>query len=330
MSDRSPLLEIRFDGEAVGPAKIPVSHLLRFLSGLKRTLQRVGRVLQGDTESLCKGRPPQSIRREVELDLVSLKEGSPAAVLGFDRTEVEPRLLGMDFGYEILERALSGLKAVQGNESDEALPTGYDPGVLMAWCDAGTVFGRGIEKVTFTLNGPEMAMRTSFTPNGANRIRNRIREPQVRIRTIEGRLLMADFKEFGTRCRVHPSVGDPIICLFHDTQKDQVQENLMRHVRVVGEAHENPTSGKIVSITIHDIEPLAAWGKDDAGLLPQGTAVSHTFWGSPTLEELAHSQRVGQLDDVRSLFGTWPGEIEDGFEAAIDELRHPHAARSGR
>lgn len=330
MSERSPLLEIRFDGDAVGPAKIPVSHLSRFLSGFKSTLQRVGRILQGDSESLCKGRPPQSIRREVELDLVSLKEGSPAAVLGFDRTEVKPHLSGMDFGYEILERALSGLKAVQGNESDQALPTGYDPGVLTAWCDAGTVFGSGIEKVTFTLNGPEIAVRTSFTPNGANRIRDRIMEPQVRLRTIEGRLLMADFKEFGTRCRVHPSVGDPIICLFNDTQKHQIQENLMRHVRVVGEAHENPTSGKIVGITIHDIEPLAAWGKDDAGLLSQGTAVLHTFWESPTLAELAHSQKVRQLDDVRSLFGTWPGEIEDGFEAAIDELRHPHAGRSGR
>jgi len=31
--------------------------------------------------------------------------------------------------------------------------------------------------------------------------------------------------------------------------------------------------------------------------------------------------------DVRALFGTWPGEVDDGFEEAIDELRHPMRAR---
>ena len=32
MNKHNPLLKIRFDGSAVGPGKIPVSHLLRFLS----------------------------------------------------------------------------------------------------------------------------------------------------------------------------------------------------------------------------------------------------------------------------------------------------------
>ena len=34
------------------------------------------------------------------------------------------------------------------------------------------------------------------------------KDTEEKVRTIEGRLLMADFKEQGTRCRVHPSVGD--------------------------------------------------------------------------------------------------------------------------
>ena len=32
------------------------------------------------------------------------------------------------------------------------------------------------------------------------------------------------------------------------------------------------------------------------------------------------------MADVRALFGTWPGEEDDGFEQAIDELRHPSTA----
>ena len=49
--------------------------------------------------------------------------------------------------------------------------------------------------------------------------------------------------------------------------------------------------------------------------------ISHDFWTSPTLDELAKAQNVGPLDTA-ALRGTWPGEDDDGFEEAIDELRH--------
>ena len=45
MNEFNPLLKIRFDGDAVGPGNIPVSHLLIFLSNLNKALQRTGRVL---------------------------------------------------------------------------------------------------------------------------------------------------------------------------------------------------------------------------------------------------------------------------------------------
>ena len=44
------------------------------------------------------------------------------------------------------------------------------------------------------------------------------------------------------------------------------------------------------------------------------------FWTSPTLDDLAKAQNVGPLD-ADALFGTWPGDDDDGFEEAIDELR---------
>ena len=47
------------------------------------------------------------------------------------------------------------------------------------------------------------------------------------------------------------------------------------------------------------------------------------FWESRTFEELARLQNVQPIADARALFGTWPGEENDGFEAAIEELRHP-------
>jgi hypothetical protein len=42
MKADSPFLKILFEGEAVGPGKIPVSHLLRFLNNFSKALQRTG------------------------------------------------------------------------------------------------------------------------------------------------------------------------------------------------------------------------------------------------------------------------------------------------
>ena len=53
---------------------------------------------------------------------------------------------------------------------------------------------------------------------------------------------------------------------------------------------------------------------------------SFSFWDTPTLDELAGSQRVTPVTDVEDLFGTWPGSEDDGFEQAIEELRHPNEA----
>ena len=45
------------------------------------------------------------------------------------------------------------------------------------------------------------------------------------------------------------------------------------------------------------------------------------LWKSPSLDELAKAQGVDQLFDVSSLFGTWPGESDDGFEEMIKKYR---------
>jgi len=324
MNNDTPLLKIRFDGEAVGPGRIPVSHLLRFLGNMNKALQRTGRVLLGESVSVRRGPQPYGIKDQVALDLVLLTYGSPAAVLGFERRIEQQSLAGMDRGMEILEKAIVGLAAVQ--EADEALPPGYDTGVLMAWRDAGIVFSQGIGRIEFTLSYPDRPVVAAFTPNGFVRIQQRIQGPQTNIRTIEGRLLMADFKEHGTRCRVHPAVGDPVLCLFDEEQSEEVLEDILHYVGVVGEAKEEPVTGKITSIKIHDIERLEDRESEATDLLPKGTPISSDFWQSPSLEELAFSQGVQSMADVRALFGTWPDTQDDGFEAAIDELRHQSLA----
>jgi hypothetical protein len=104
-------------------------------------------------------------------------------------------------------------------------------------------------------------------------------------------------------------------------------DDILQYVRIVGEAKEDPLTGKIASIKIHDIERLEDRGDEGANLLPQGTPISRDFWQSPTLDELAQAQNVKLMANVRALFGTWPGEMNDGFEQVIDELRHSQTGR---
>lgn len=47
-----------------------------------------------------------------------------------------------------------------------------------------------------------------------------------------------------------------------------------------------------------------------------------------TLDELAQAQNVQPMMDVSALFGTWPGEMDDGFEDSIDDLRHRQPRRT--
>lgn len=319
MIAHDPLLKIRFDGDAVGPGTIPVAHLRRFLDGMTKALQRTGRVLLGEAESMRRGPHPRSVKDEVALDLVMLTQGSPAAVLGFERRQTETSLPGIDLGMEILEKSITGLEVVQ--KADAPLPPGYNAGVLMAWRDAGLLFSSNIARIEFRLRERDKSVVTTFTPEGFARIQKRIKGPQTNMRTIEGRLLMVDFKEHGTRCRVHPPVGDPVICLFDDEQKDEVLEDILRYVRIVGEAREDPLTGKISSIKIHDIEQLEEKEDQAMELLPQGTPVSRDFWYSPTLDELAQAQNAGSVTNVEALFGGWPGDPDDGFEKEILKIR---------
>lgn len=323
MSNHEPLLKIRFAGDAIGAGRIPVSHLVSFLSEMTKAFQRTGRVLQGDAQSCCRGQMPRTIKEEISLELVLLTHGSPEAVLGFDRSQSEPCLPGMDFGMEILEKTVSGLDIIQGDA--DILPVGFDTGVLMAWRDAGKLFSKGVNRIEISLNHREVPAVSTFTPEGFVRIQERIKGPDRNIRTIEGRLLMADFKENGARCRVHPSSGEPILCIFEEEKRDEVLENILHFVRIIGEAEEDTVTGKINSIRIHDIERLEDRSAENVNLLPVGTPISRSFWESPSLEELAESQHVSSVRDVEALYGTWPDDADDGFEESVHELRHPQS-----
>jgi hypothetical protein len=280
-------------------------------------------------DSIKRGPRSRTLKTELSLDLVAVTHGSLATVLELDRASLQQGLPGIDFGMQVLERAISGLSEIQEGSAD-TLPMGVDRGVLLAWRDLGVLFEKGVGEVRFTLNQREKLLETCYSPNGFRRLQEAIQSPRINMRTIEGRLLMADFKEHGTRCRVHPPTGEPVLCLFDEDQQDEVLESILHYVRVVGEAREDPNTGKIASIKIADIRILEEHEDAQTDLLPLGTPVPQSFWRSPSMEELAESQDVAPLTALDELIGSWPGEVRDGFEDTIINLRQRNRAGGQR
>lgn len=322
-NENAPLLTIRFDGDAIDAGEIPLSILLRFLLNMRKTMRKIGENIHDELDDARKSRLPKALSDELELKLVSLDEGSPAAVLEFERHGQQFIFSELDLCETVLAKMLDGLRVIQEHQADDALPPGYDSGVLKNWSEAGAVFAKGVEKIEFALNGRETAAAVSFSGEGAARIRKRISNPTAAsVQAVQGRLLMADFKESNPRCRVHPFVGDPVTCYFDEEQRDEVRKNILRHVRIEGESEEDPPSGKIKSIKVDSIEPIDA--EMGEGIADEFTEIAgeRSFWETVSIEELARLQDVRPLEDVRELFGTWPGEEDDGFEEAVDRLRH--------
>ena len=281
MSKPGPLLEIRFAGQAIHRGRVPVTHLVSFLSSWRKVLQRTGRVLRGEARSVRRGQPPQDLKAELEFDTVSLTGEGEAAILGLERRLENTSFPEMDFGLKVLQLAISGLKELENRDAGEALPEGQDAGVLRAWRDAGVLLGQGINAIEFTLNDSDGPVTTALTPALLARIRERLIQAQINIRKIQGRLLMVDFTGKETRCRVHPVEGEPIVCLVDEERKEAVLSNMLQDVLITGEVHQDPATGKISSITIQDIERLS----DPAEPQPEGPTEPSELWDSPDTDD---------------------------------------------
>jgi hypothetical protein len=310
---------MKLEGLGVKPGRIRLEDFLRLGQEVLRAVERVALVLQGSAESQRAGRRPQDIRSAVSLDVVEITQGSPSAIIRFERSDAQLSIPDTDLGLQVFETFVRGLGAVT---SDGAVcPPGYDAGVLLAIRDAGRLFFHGVDRVEFTLNHRAQPLRVLYDRDGYTRVQQRIIGPQLNKRTIEGRLLMADFKERGSRLRVHPSSGDPVICLFSESLRDDVYRSILHFVRVTGEAKEDPVSNKIVSITISDIERIEAKEDQAMEILPSGAPLPGDFWQAMSFDELAAAQGVRPLTNIDALVGTWPGDVDDGFEESIHKLR---------
>lgn len=305
---KQPLLHLRFEGPAIRDGKILYDDLAIFVSNLSLAIERIVNSLQIG-ESIRIGRPPRAIQILSALEVVSMSKGSFKLALDLRReAELFPR---WDIGEEAADILLQGM-TITGD--DVPLPQGYDHGVLVALRDAGRIIDRGVEKVHINSKSAFGARRVEYMQTTRESIISRMKKYEQRWVAIEGRLLMADVKEDSLRCRLHPSTGMPIICAFGESIAEQVIRNLRHFVQARGEATFDPSTNRITSLVIGDLEPISELPPVE--LLPVPPS---TFWSAKTFDEFALEQSVYPIEDWGKLTGGWPEGAD--FELFIEAVR---------
>jgi len=304
-----PVLIVRLKGAATKDGRIGLQELLLLGKCIQVSVERVARVLVGQTDSRRRGRKPPEIAGSCALEVVALNRGSFEMAFDVPHETFDVMHLGID----AVEKLLDGF-AQMGSNGDP-LPSGYDKGVLLSLRDMGRILERNIDEIEMESHTRRQQRRVSFNRDFHNRVAMRVRGPVSSMRTVEGRLLMADFRHNAERCRIHPPVGEPIVCRFPESMEDAVYENLRGYVRLAGETQEDSTTGRITSITVMDIEPLtmAEEGREFE------TITAEQFWIERSLEQLAVEQEVRPVQRLEDVWGKgadlW--EDDDDFVAFL-------------
>jgi hypothetical protein len=279
--------------------------------------KRVALALQ-HSPSRVKGRRSEEIVAALSLDLVGFTEGSPAAVAQLERSSGQMTLPMSDLGEAVYRTLLEGMESV--GAAGGTLPPGFDAGVLIKLRDFGRLLGKGVTRVGFTLSHRTRPVQASYTARTLERIRQRLAQPGPQQQRVEGRLLMADFKETDRRVRVHPAVGAPWLCRFPESLSTEVEESIRQFVRVTGTMSYQP-GGEPGCLDVTDIEQIEvpeaamALGESASGNW------SYDFWESPSAEEYARRQGTPMPTDPTALYGNGDAADWDGFDEAVERWR---------
>jgi hypothetical protein len=296
-----PLLKLRIDGPSVRPGAISVPDLVRICQGTQDAVNRQAEAMRGGA-SLRPGPKSAVVYEECTLELTGIQKGS--TVLPFALAKPQQHLPMPElttFGREVVREVASAVKAIGSTRRKNGH---FEAGLLDSLRQMGEVLDRGVTSIEWIVPGNgHRPVKAVFDRRVRDRVIERIKLPSTRTETVEGVLEMADFKEQEHKCRIHPLLGQPIVCTFTPEQEEEVYAALRKPVKVCGTATINPNSGKVESIAIEKI-----------GVVEQLLIGAKDFHSGRSFEQLAEAQGVPPLDNPKVLAGGWPdGENVDEF-----------------
>lgn len=301
-----PLLKLRVQGPGIRAGSIPVPYLIRICQAAQDAVNRQAEAMHGG-QSLRPGPKSAAVYQECTLELTGIEKGS--AVLPFVLAKPQQPLPLPDvttFGRDVVREVTTAVKTL-GSDKVRA-DTHFEPGLLHSLRGMGEVLSKDVTKIEWIVPGNgKRGLKATFDKRVSDRVSARIKSPSTRQYAVEGVLEMADFKEQDHRCRVHPLVGQPIVCTFKPEQEQEVYDALRKPVRIEGTATVNPNSGKVESVAIKKI-----------GITEQLLIGAKEFLAGRSLEQLAEAQGVSPMVNPKVLVGGWPAD--EDIDAFLEDV----------
>ena len=301
-----PLLKLKIEGPGVRSGAISVPNLVRICQAAQNAVNRQAEAMRGG-QSLRPGPKSSVVYQECTLELTGIKRGS--TVLPFTLAKPQQPLPIPDmttFGRDVVRQVATAVKTL-GSRKPRKNAHDLEPGLLDSLLEMGEVFDKGVTRIEWIVpaNG-KRPLKAVFDKRVREKVVERMKVPSSRSETVEGVLEMADFKEQDHKCRIHPPVGQPIVCTFTPEQEREIYDALRKPVRITGTATINPNNDRVESIAIETI-----------GVTEQLLIGAKDFYAGRSLEQLAETQGVAPLDNPKVLAGGFP-DSEDVDEFLED------------
>jgi len=308
------VLKVKVEGPGVHRKSIAVPDLVKICESIQSAIHRQAEAMEKPAaQTLRRGPITASAQKECTLELVGIVGGSTGLLFRYSKAQEHLPIPNAEtFGVDVLAKVAETVKKLGAKKE---MPTEIDPGVLDSLSELGEIFEKkAITRISLNVprhNGRHKTIKAVFNPTVIERIAERVKSPtHVRL-TIEGRLEMADFKELGKLCRVHPPIGQSLLCSFEPEFEERIYAALRRPARLAGTAKINPNTGRPEELKIEEIEIL------DELLLG-----AKDFFQPRSLQELAEAQGVRPLSNPKELAGGWPqDENVDEFVASTYQNR---------
>jgi hypothetical protein len=297
-----PILTLRIQGPGIRQGAISVPDLVRICQAAQNAVNRQAEAMQGGL-SLRPGPKSSVVYQECTLELTGIKKGSTVLPFGLAKPQQPLPIPEMTtFGRDVVWQVATAVKSLGSRRAPK--DGHFEPGLLDSLRDMGEVLNKDVTKIEWIVPGNgRRPIKAVFDRRVRERVAERIKSPSTRAQTVEGVLEMADFKEQDHKCRIHPVIGQPIVCTFTPEQEQGVYDALRKPVKVEGIATINPHSGRVESIAIGKL-----------GITEQLLIGAKEFYSGRSLEQLAEAQGTAPLTNPRVLVGGWPeGDDLDEF-----------------
>jgi hypothetical protein len=304
------VLKVEVEGPGVHTKSIAVPDLLKICSAIQTAVHRQAEAMElPSTQTLRRGPITASAQQECTLELFGISAGSTGLLFRYAKPQQHlPLPEAGNFGADVLAKVA---ETIRGFERKKPQAQDIEPGVLDSLLELSEVLEKKrITRIALNVprhNGRPRAIKGVLNAAVRERITARVKSPTATQITIEGKLEMADFKETGKVCRIHPPIGLPLQCTFEPDQEEEVYGALRKPARITGTARLNPNNGKPEELKIEKIEIL------DELLLG-----AKDFLASRSLAQLAEAQGVHPVTNPNELAGGWP--IEENVDEFVDAV----------